>query len=157
VGELLTGRRDRFVGASKYTVSRDRDDPNGAGNHRKNLRLSLDLSLQRLRTDYLDVLWVHMWDLHTPVEEMLRALDDEVRHGSVLYVGISDTPAWVVAQANTLADWRGWSPFCGIQVPYSLLARDVNEPLVSVIWMQTYRAGSTARVGKWMLSSGVAA
>jgi aryl-alcohol dehydrogenase-like predicted oxidoreductase len=130
VGELLVGRRDSFVVASKYTVSRDRDDPNGAGNHRKNLRLSLDVSLRRLGTDYLDVLWVHMWDRHTPVDEVMRALDDEVRNGRVLYVGISDAPAWVVAQANTLADWRGWSPFCGIQVPYSLLARDVERDLL---------------------------
>ena len=79
LGELLVGRRDRFVLATKYTVSRDRDDPNGAGNHRKNLRLSLDTSLRRLRTDYLDIYWVHMWDRHTPIEETMRALDDEVR------------------------------------------------------------------------------
>ena len=130
LGELLTGRRDSFVVASKYTVSRDREDPNGGGNHRKNLRLSLDVSLRRLRTDHLDVLWVHMWDRHTPAEEMMRALDDEVRRGRVLYVGISDAPAWVVAHANTLAEWCGWSPFCGIQVPYSLLARDVERDLL---------------------------
>ncbi len=81
--------------ATKYTVSRDRDDPNGAGNHRKNLRLSLDTSLRRLRTDYLDIYWVHMWDRHTPVEKTLRALDDEVRAGRILYTGISDTrPGW---------------------------------------------------------------
>ena len=130
LGELLVGRRDSFVIASKYTVSRDRSDPNGGGNHRKNLRLSLDLTLQRLRTDHLDVLWVHMWDRSTPTEEMMRALDDEVRRGRVLYVGISDAPAWIVAQANTLADWRGWTPFCGIQVPYSLLQRDVERDLL---------------------------
>ena len=100
LGELLGGRRDRFVLASKYTVSRDRDDPNAAGNHRKNLRLSLETSLRRLRTDYLDICWVHMWDRHTPVEETMRALDDEVRAGRILYVGISDTPAWVVAQGQ---------------------------------------------------------
>jgi aryl-alcohol dehydrogenase-like predicted oxidoreductase len=130
LGELLVGRRDRFVVMSKYTVSRDRDDPNAAGNHRKNLRLSLDGSLRRLRTDYLDVCWVHVWDRHTPVEETMRALDDEVHAGRVLYVGISDAPAWIVSRANTLAEWRGWTPFVGLQVPYSLLQRDVERDLL---------------------------
>lgn len=130
LGELLVGRRDRFVVMSKYTVSRDRDDPNGAGNHRKNLRLSLERSLRRLRTDHLDVCWVHVWDQHTPVEETLRALDDEIRAGRILYIGISDTPAWVVSRANTLAEWRGWTPFVGLQVPYSLLERDIERDLL---------------------------
>jgi aryl-alcohol dehydrogenase-like predicted oxidoreductase len=130
LGELLVGRRDRFVLATKYTVSRDRDDPNGAGNHRKNLRLSLDTSLRRLQTDYLDIYWVHMWDRHTPIEETMRALDEEVRAGRILYVGISDTPAWIVSEANTLADWRDWTAFAGLQVPYSLLQRDVERELL---------------------------
>ncbi len=130
LGELLRGRRDRFVLATKYTVSRDRDDPNGAGNHRKNLRLSLETSLRRLRTDYLDIYWVHMWDSHTPIEETVRALDDEVRAGRILYVGISDTPAWLVAQANTLAGWHDWTAFAGLQVPYSLLERDIERELL---------------------------
>jgi aryl-alcohol dehydrogenase-like predicted oxidoreductase len=117
LGELLAGRRDRFVVMSKYTVSRDRDDPNAAGNHRKNLRLSLDGSLRRLRTDYLAVCWVHVWDRHTPIEETMRALDDEIRAGRILYVGISDTPAWIVSRANTLAEWRGLTPFAGLQPP----------------------------------------
>jgi aryl-alcohol dehydrogenase-like predicted oxidoreductase len=130
VGELLAGRRDSFVVGSKYTVSRDRADPNAAGNARKNLRASLETSLRRLRTDYLDVYWVHMWDRATPIEETMRALDDAVRSGKVLYVGISDAPAWVVARANTLADWKGWSPFVGLQVPYSLLQRDAERELL---------------------------
>jgi aryl-alcohol dehydrogenase-like predicted oxidoreductase len=130
LGELLDGRRDRFVLATKYTVSRDGGDPNAAGNHRKNLRLSLETSLRRLRTDYLDVFWVHLWDRHTPIEETMRALDDEVCAGKILYVGISDTPAWVVSRANTLAEWRGWTPFAGLQVPYSLLNRDIERELL---------------------------
>jgi aryl-alcohol dehydrogenase-like predicted oxidoreductase len=130
LGELLAGRRDRFVLATKYTASRDRDDPNGAGNHRKNLRLSLELSLRRLRTDYLDIYWVHMWDRHTPIEETMRALDDEVRAGRILYIGISDTPAWLVSQANTLAQWHGWTAFAGLQAPYSLLQRDIERDLL---------------------------
>ncbi len=130
LGELLGERRDRFVLATKYTVSRDREDPNAAGNHRKNLRLSLESSLRRLRTDYIDIYWVHMWDRHTPVEETMRALDDQVRAGRVLYVGISDAPAWVVARANTLAACHGWTAFTGLQVPYSLLQRDIERELL---------------------------
>ncbi|GAA3651683.1 aldo/keto reductase [Nonomuraea antimicrobica] len=130
VGELLQGRRDRFVLATKYTATRDRTDLNAAGNHRKNLVLSLEQSLRRLRTDYVDLLWVHVWDRHTPIEETMRALDDVVRSGKVLYVGISDAPAWVVSRACTLAEWRGWTPFAGLQVPYNLLWRDVERELL---------------------------
>ncbi|GHO70415.1 oxidoreductase [Ktedonobacter sp. SOSP1-52] len=130
VGELLEGRRDRFVLASKYTVTRDREDPNAAGNHRKNLMLSLETSLKRLRTDYIDLYWVHIWDHHTPIEETLRALDDAVRAGKILYVGISDAPAWIVSRANTLAEWRGWSPLVALQVPYHLLKRDIERELL---------------------------
>jgi len=130
LGELLDGRRESFVLGTKYTVSRDRADPNAAGNHRKNLRASLETSLRRLRTDYLDLYWVHMWDRETPIEETMRALDDAVQAGKVLYVGISDAPAWVVSRANTLAQWHGWSPFIGLQVPYSLLQRDIERELL---------------------------
>jgi aryl-alcohol dehydrogenase-like predicted oxidoreductase len=130
LGELLAGRRDRFVLATKYTVARDRDDPNAGGNHRKNMRLSLDTSPRRLRTGYIDIYWVHMWDRDTPIEETMRALDDEVRAGRILYVGISDTPAWLVARANTLAGWHDWSAFTGLQVPYSLLQRDIERELL---------------------------
>jgi aryl-alcohol dehydrogenase-like predicted oxidoreductase len=133
-GEELLGsvveRRDRFVLATKYTLSRDARDPNAAGNHRKNLVLSLEQSLRRLRTDYIDVYWVHVWDRHTPLEETMRALDDAVRAGKILYVGVSDAPAWVVARANTLAQWRDWTPFAGLQVPYSLLQRDIERELL---------------------------
>jgi aryl-alcohol dehydrogenase-like predicted oxidoreductase len=133
-GEELLGsivdRRDRFVIGTKYTLSRDAADPNASGNHRKNLTASLDRSLRRLRTDYVDVYWVHIWDRHTPVEETMRALDDAVRAGKILYTGISDAPAWVVARANTLAQWRDWTPFAGLQVPYNLLDRDVERELL---------------------------
>ncbi|MEV4346702.1 aldo/keto reductase [Actinoplanes sp. NPDC049596] len=130
LGRLLAGRREQFVLGSKYTVSRDRSDPNAGGNARKNLRASLETSLRRLGTDYLDLYWVHMWDQATPIEETMRALDDAVRAGKILYVEISDAPAWVVSRANTLAEWRGWSPFVGLQVPYSLLQRDVERELL---------------------------
>ncbi len=130
VGRLVEGHRDRFVLGTKYTVSRDQSDPNGGGNHRKNLQLSLETSLRRLRTDHVDVYWVHLWDRHTPIEETMRALDDAVRAGKVLYIGISDTPAWLVAQANTLAEWRDWTSFVGLQVPYSLVNRDIERDLL---------------------------
>jgi aryl-alcohol dehydrogenase-like predicted oxidoreductase len=130
VGEVLDGRRERFVLATKYTVSRDADDPNAAGNHRKNLVASLETSLRRLRTDHVDLLFVHIWDRHTPIEETMRALEDVVRAGKALTIGVSDTPAWVVARANTIAEWRGWTPFACLQVPYSLLQRDIERDLL---------------------------
>lgn len=130
LGELLRGRRDRFVVSTKYTPSRDAGDPNAGGNHRKNLVASLETSLRRLRTDYIDLYWVALWDRHTPVEETMRALDDAVRAGKILYVGVSNTPAWVVAHANALAAWRGWTPFAGVQVPYNVLNRDIERELL---------------------------
>ncbi|WP_216215846.1 aldo/keto reductase [Amycolatopsis aidingensis] len=129
LGTIL-GRRDRFVLGTKYTLSRDAKDPNAAGNHRKNLVLSLERSLRRLRTDHVDIFWVHVWDRHTPIEETMRALDDVVCAGKVRYIGISDAPAWVVARANTLAQWRDRTPFAGLQVPYNLLKRDVERELL---------------------------
>ncbi|WP_435225507.1 aldo/keto reductase [Streptomyces sp. Tue6028] len=130
LGELLKKDRDRFVLSTKYTLYRDASDPNASGNHRKNLRLSLETSLRRLRTDYIDLYWVHIWDPNTPIEETMRALDDVVRSGKVLYLGISDTPAWVVARANTLAEQHGWTPFSAVQVPYNLLNRDVEREVL---------------------------
>ncbi len=130
VGELVEGSRDRFVVATKYTLTSRRDDPNAGGNHRKNLVQTLETSLRRLRTDYVDLLWLHMWDGMTPVEEVVRALDDVVTAGKVLYVGISDTPAWVVSRAVTIAELRGWSPFVAVQAPYSLADRDVERELL---------------------------
>lgn len=97
VGEFIQGDRDHFVIATKYSLSERLADPNFGGNHRKNMRRSVEGSLKRLHTDHIDLLWLHMWDGMTPVEEVMRALDDLVREGKVLYVGISDTPAWVVS------------------------------------------------------------
>jgi aryl-alcohol dehydrogenase-like predicted oxidoreductase len=130
LGELIGARRAEFVLATKYTLNMRPNDPNGGGNHRKNLVQSLEASLKRLGTDYIDLYWVHAWDFMTPVEEVMRALDDVVRAGKALYVGISDTPAWVVSQANTLADLRGWSRFVGLQIPYSLIERAPERDLL---------------------------
>ncbi|WP_043620152.1 aldo/keto reductase [Nonomuraea candida] len=152
VGELLRARRDRFVLATKYTPTRDRTDLNAAGNHRKNLVLSLEQSLRRLRTDYIDLLWVHVWDRHTPIEETMRALDDVVRAGKVLYVGVSDSPAWVVSRANTLAEWRGWTPFAGLQVPYSLLWRDIERELLPMARAQEISVAAWGVLARGVLS-----
>ncbi|WP_431898839.1 aldo/keto reductase [Nonomuraea sp. bgisy101] len=130
IGELLGADRDRFVVSTKYTVSMDGNDPNASGNHRKNLTHSLEQSLRRLNTDYIDLLWVHIWDQDTPIEETMRALDDMVRAGKVLYLGISDAPAWVVSRANTLAELRGWTSFVGVQLSYSLIQRDIERELL---------------------------
>jgi aryl-alcohol dehydrogenase-like predicted oxidoreductase len=127
LGELLGADRDRYVLATKYTCARAPRDPNAAGNHRKSLAAALDASLKRLRTDYVDVLYVHIWDFLTPVAEVMRALDDQVRAGKVLYLGISDTPAWIVAHANTLAAHHDWTPFSAVQVQYSLAQRTVER------------------------------
>jgi aryl-alcohol dehydrogenase-like predicted oxidoreductase len=130
VGELTAGDRDRWVIATKYTLTLDADDPNAGGNHRKSLVRALEQSLRRLRTDYVDLLWLHMRDATTPIEEIVRALDDQVRLGKVLYVGISDSPAWVVSRANAIAELRGWSPFVAVQVPYSAVARDPERDIM---------------------------
>jgi aryl-alcohol dehydrogenase-like predicted oxidoreductase len=130
LGEFMESHRQNMVLATKYTLSVPGTDPNGAGNHRKNMMQAIEASLKRLRTDYTDLYWVHMWDAITPVEEVMRGLDDLVRQGKVLYVGISDAPAWWIAQANTLADLRGWSRFIGLQIQYNLIERTVERELI---------------------------
>lgn len=127
---LVGADREHFVIGSKYTLERRPGDVNSAGSHRKNMVGALESSLRRLGTEYLDIYWVHARDLLTPVEETMRALDDQVSAGKVLYVGVSDWPAWEVAQANTLAALRGWTPFQGLQIEYSLAQRTVERELV---------------------------
>jgi aryl-alcohol dehydrogenase-like predicted oxidoreductase len=130
LGEFMNGHRQSVVLATKYTNAGPGTDPNAAGNQRKNMMQAVEASLQRLKTGYIDLYWVHIWDRITPVEEVMRGLDDLVRQGKVLYVGISDAPAWWIAQANTLACLRGWSPFVGLQIEYSLTERTVERELV---------------------------
>lgn len=130
LGEFVKNDRDHFVVATKYTLRDQSGDPNFAGNHRKNMMRSVEESLRRLDISFIDLFWVHAWDGTTPVEEVLRGLDDLVRSGKVHYIGISDTPAWVVSQANTIADLRGWTAFAGLQVEYSLLQRSVERDLL---------------------------
>jgi aryl-alcohol dehydrogenase-like predicted oxidoreductase len=130
VGEFIESDRDHWVLSTKFTLKDRNNDLNFAGNHRKNMMRSVLSSLKRLNTEYIDLLWVHMWDNTTPVEEVMRGLDDLVTRGLVHYVGISDTPAWVVSQANTIADFRGWNAFAAIQFEYSLLQRTPERDLI---------------------------
>ena len=135
-GELISSDRDRYVLATKYTFPdnptspANAGNPNAAGNQRKNLMRSVEGSLKRLGTDYIDLLWLHAWDFMTPVDEVMRGLDDLVSAGKIGYIGISDAPAWVVSQANTLAEWRGWTPFVALQIEYSLIERTPERDLL---------------------------
>ncbi len=130
LGEFMASDRERIVLATKYTNSAPGTDPNAAGNHRKNMMQSVEASLKRLKTDYIDLYWLHVWDYTTPVEEVMRAFDDLVRQGKVLYIGISDAPAWIVSRANTLAELRGWTQFVGLQVEYSLIERTCDREIL---------------------------
>lgn len=130
LGEFIKAARDQFVLSTKYSASTDPTDLNAGGNQRKNMVRAVEASLKRLNTDYIDLYWLHAWDGITPTEEVMRAFDDLVRAGKVLYIGISDTPAWVVSEANMLAEMRGWTRFVGLQIPYSLIERTVERDLL---------------------------
>ncbi|PLZ95847.1 aldo/keto reductase [Fischerella thermalis CCMEE 5268] len=134
VGEFIASERERFVVATKYSFPLQMNDhkgnPNGSGNHRKSMIESLEGSLKRLKTDYIDLFWLHAWDFMTPVEEIMRAFDDLVRQGKVLYIGISDAPAWIVSQANTMAHFQGWTSFVALQIEYNLLQRTPERDLL---------------------------
>jgi aryl-alcohol dehydrogenase-like predicted oxidoreductase len=131
LGDFLKTERDYFVVSTKYTLTKpDSTDPNSGGNSRKNMMKSVERSLKRLQTDHIDLYYLHMWDYMTPVEEIIRGLDDLVRQGKVNYVAFSDTPDYIVAEANTRADLMGWSRFIGMQVPYSLLDRAVEQSIL---------------------------
>lgn len=130
VGEFIKSDRDRFVVATKYSLNSKPNDPNAGGNHRKSMIQALEKSLDRLDTDYIDVYFVHAWDGLTPLDEVMRALDDQVRRGRILYIGFSDAPAWIVSRANTTAQLRGWTPFTSIQVEYNLVERGAERELL---------------------------
>jgi aryl-alcohol dehydrogenase-like predicted oxidoreductase len=123
-------RRDRLVIATKFLSNMYRGDPNGGGAGRKSLVSACENSLRRLQTDYIDLYWMHFWDRFTPIEETMRALDDLVAAGKVRYIGFSDTPAWKVAQAQTTAVLKGWTPLIALQLEYSLLERTIEGELI---------------------------
>jgi aryl-alcohol dehydrogenase-like predicted oxidoreductase len=130
LGEITQGRREQLVIATKYTMTRRPGDPNAGGNHRKSMVASVEASLRSLNTGYIDLLYLHAWDQTTPVQEILRAMDDLVRAGKVLYLGISDTPAWQVSRMQAIAELRGWSPLIALQIEYSLAERTVERDLI---------------------------
>jgi aryl-alcohol dehydrogenase-like predicted oxidoreductase len=130
LGDLIASDRDYFVLATKYSLSTKTGDPNRGGNHRKNMMYSVETSLKKLKTDFIDLYWVHAWDKMTPEEEIMRGLDDLVRAGKIRYIGISDTPAWIVSRCNTIAEMRGWTSFAAIQVHYNLILRDIERELL---------------------------
>ncbi|MFD9735772.1 aldo/keto reductase [Umezawaea sp. NPDC059074] len=130
LGDLTRGRREGLVLATKYSTLRTPGDPNSGGSHRKNLVASVEHSLRALDTDYLDLLYVHVWDAATPGEEVLRGMDDLVRQGKVLYVGMSNAPAWEVSRLQAIADLRGWSPLVALQIEYSLVNRAGERDLI---------------------------
>jgi aryl-alcohol dehydrogenase-like predicted oxidoreductase len=133
VGEFIAEARDQFVVATKYTLRLETGNPrnfNEGGNSRKSMMRSVENSLQRLQTDYIDLLYLHMWDFMTPVEEVMRAMDDLVRAGKVLYTGFSDSPAWVISYAVGLAERYGWVRPAATQLPYNFASRDPERDLL---------------------------
>ncbi|MHB1285942.1 MAG: aldo/keto reductase [Leptospirales bacterium] len=129
IGEFVSDRklRDRVVITTKFSFSAEPGNPNAGGNGRKNILRAVEGSLKRLRTDYIDLYLLHAWDTVTPVEEVMRTFDDLVRSGKVRYVGLSDTPSWYAARAQTLAEWRGWEPISALQLEYSLVERNIER------------------------------
>jgi aryl-alcohol dehydrogenase-like predicted oxidoreductase len=133
IGEAIgsnRARRDRIVIATKFFGNLYPGDPNGGGAGRKSIVAACEQSLRRLKTDYIDLYWMHAWDHHTPIDETMRALDDLVRSGRVRYIGFSDTPAWKVVEAQMLARQHGATPVTAIQISYSLVERTVEGDLI---------------------------
>jgi aryl-alcohol dehydrogenase-like predicted oxidoreductase len=130
LGEYMKSNRDHFVLATKYTLHDNQTNVNASGNNRKNMMRSVEESLKRLNTEFIDLLYLHIWDQLTPIEEVMRGLDDLVRQGKVNYIGISDTPAWVISRGNTMAELMGWSRFVALQIEYSLLQRTPERELI---------------------------
>ena len=130
LGQLLGERREAMVLATKYTLTTRPGDPNASGNHRKSMVRSVEASLKRLNTDHIDLLYLHMWDGRTPVDEIARAFDDLARAGKILYAGLSDTPAWQASRMQAIAELRGWTPIVALQISYSLIERTVERELI---------------------------
>lgn len=131
-GEFIAAERDHFVLATKYTLAGP-GGVAGTGNSRKAMVQSVEASLKRLNTDRIDLYWAHFADAHTPVEEILRAFDDLVRSGKILYAGLSNFPAWRIARADAIAELRGWAPLVGVQLEYSLAERSGDRELLPMI------------------------
>ncbi|MEV0719535.1 aldo/keto reductase [Asanoa sp. NPDC050611] len=142
LGKLIHGVRDRLVLTSKFTNTVDATDPNAGGNGRKHMIRAVEASLRRLGTDHLDLYLLHTWDRITPVEEVVRTFDDLVRAGKIRYAGLSDVPAWYAARAQTYAEAHALTPMVTVQLPYSLVARDIEAEFPAMA--QTLGLGLTA-------------
>ena len=153
LGGFVSQDRERYVIASKYAMCMDQSDPNAGGNHRKNMMQSVEASLNRLGTDYLDVLWVHAWDYSLPIDQIMRALDDLVASGKVIHLGISNAPAWVIGSANTLARERGWTPFCAMQILYNLVQRHVEPEFLGLAKSQDMAVTPWSPIGGGLLTN----
>ena len=129
IGKFISDRslRDRIVLATKFTFNAEQGNPNAGGNGRKNIYRALHGSLRRLQTDFIDLYWLHAWDTITPVEEVISTLNDLVREGKISYFGFSDTPAWYVARAQTLAEKEGKQRLIALQLEYSLVERNIER------------------------------
>jgi aryl-alcohol dehydrogenase-like predicted oxidoreductase len=131
IGEFITGNRENYVVASKYSRTAARTPAiAAAGAHRKAMVQSVEASLKRLKTDHIDLYFVHIDDGLTPMEEVARGFDDLARAGKIIYAGFSNTPAWRVTQAAVSADLRGWVPTAALQIEYSLLQRSPERDLL---------------------------
>jgi aryl-alcohol dehydrogenase-like predicted oxidoreductase len=129
-GKFAAEKRDRLVLSTKYSLAVQPGDPNAGGNGRKSMVRAVEDSLKRLQTDHIDLLFLHVWDDTAPADEILRAFDDLVRQGKILYIGISDTPAWQIARLQVMAELRGWTQFVALQAEYSLLQRSTERDLI---------------------------
>ena len=160
LGEFIAARglRDKLVLATKFSHPVDPGNPNACGNGRLHIVRAVEASLKRLATDHIDLYFLHTWDQVTPVDEVMRALDDLVRAGKVRHIGLSDVPAWYASRAQALAEFRGWEPVCAMQLEYSLVERQIEfeftrlatdhgmglvawSPLASGLLSGKYRAG----------------
>lgn len=131
IGDLTQTNRDFFVLATKYSlITTPSNNVNAAGNSVKNMKLSLEASLKRLKTDYIDLFYLHIWDGYSPIEEVMRGMEELVKSGKVMYIGISDTPAWIISKGQTYAEMLGWNSFAALQVEYSLLQRSTEADLL---------------------------
>jgi aryl-alcohol dehydrogenase-like predicted oxidoreductase len=152
LGQMLQNRRDRFVLFTKYSLNTDPTNPNAGGNHRKSLVRAIEASLKRLNTDYIDLYWLHAWDYRNAIEEVMRALDDMVRQGKILHIGLSDTPSWIVSEAQTIAKLRGWTPVSAIQVEYSLVERTSEADMLPMAWRHGITPTAWSPLGGGVLS-----
>jgi len=130
VGDYMRGKRENVIVGTKYSLGGRPGNPNSGGNSRRTMVRAVEASLKRLGTDYTDIYYLHVWDGTTQPDEVMRGLDDLVRSGKVVYIGISDTPAWQVSRMQMMADLRGWSPFVSLQIEYSLIQRTVERDMV---------------------------